>query len=165
MGAGSHVAPLATAFMATLGPVLECGTGWWSTPLLHGMAAVAGRPLVSLENDQAWFVEICKRYSSPKHVVRYVEDWNQEPPDPERYDLAFVDFSPGDKRVDFILSRLKGRVDIIVAHDVEADIPPSAGAYGWVRLEGAFKYERIFKDVRPWTAIWSDTVDVRRLFS
>lgn len=164
LGVASHVAPLAAACALTVGPVLECGTGWWSTPLLHGMCSASKRELVSLETDPEWFSVMSTLYATPWHRFSLVENW------PDRilrecgFGLAFVDCSPGDKRVDLIFD-LKEKATVIVAHDVEADIPPSAGGYGWVKLEGAFKYEFIFKDVRPWTAVWSDVVDVRRLFS
>jgi hypothetical protein len=163
MGAGSHAAPLAAAFCATAGPVLECGTGWWSTPLLHGMARATGRKLVSLESDGEWAGAMQRLYGSPNHSFYVMQDWTLAPPVYTKWGLAFIDFSPGDQRVDMIF-RLKGQVDVFVAHDVEADIPPSPGAYGWARLNGVFKYELIFKDFRPWTAVWSDTIDVRRLF-
>lgn len=128
------------------------------------MCAASGRHLVSLESDPAWLQALSEIYERPSwHRFSLVEDWADRIIRECGFGLAFVDFSPADKRVDAILG-LRTRATVIVAHDVEADIPPSPGAYGWKRLEGIFKHEYIFKDVRPWTAVWSDSVDVRRLF-
>ena len=163
--AGSHVAPLTRALLAywscMRGKVLELGVGWWSTPLLHGLCEWGSEELVSVDDDPEWVKALGDIYRRPWH--HFISNPDIRDLTYQHWGLAFVDSSPGDKRVDMILA-LKHRVEVFVAHDVEADIPPSAGAYGWSRLDGAFKYEYVFKDVRPWTAIWSDSLDVRGLF-
>lgn len=165
LGAGSHIATLTQALLSTWscmrGKVLELGMGWWSTPLLHGLCEWGAEELVSVDDDPAWAEALGAIYKRSWHhfsVSPDIRDLHYH-----HWALAFVDSSPGDKRVDTILA-LKDRVSVFVAHDVETDIPPSAGAYGWKRLEGAFKYEYINKDLRPWTAVWSDTVDVTKFF-
>lgn len=166
--AGSHVAMLATSFMRAIrhcweGAVAELGSGWWSTPLLHGMARVWRQTLYTLETDREWFDTLSELYASEDHRFVRVSKWKDAIEVlPEKLALAFVDFSPGEERVDAVL-QLQDRADIIVAHDVEADIPPSAGAYGWARLHGVFRYEFIWEDVRPWTAVWSNRIDVRTI--
>lgn len=163
LGEGSHVAPLVAACLATQGDILECGGGWWSTPLLHVIAASQGRKLTTIESDMTWADPLSACYATADHHVACDEDLERAVTGLGHFGLAFVDSSPGDRRVSVIF-QLRLKADVIVVHDVEADIPPSAGAYGWKRLNGVFKYEYIFQDVRPWTAIWSDTLDVRKLF-
>lgn len=153
LGYGSHVPILAAAVARTTGPVIELGMGWWSTPLLHMLCR--DRQLLSCETDPLWFSGFQFMQSS-SHVMRQVESWKRETDiDRIKWDVAFVDSHPGEMRPDLVL-RLKEKVRFIVCHDTEADIPPSGGNYGWKRLEGAFKYEVIYKEVRPWTTVYSD---------
>ena len=57
-GFGSHVRVLAAAAVATTGDVLELGTGFYSTPLLHTIAQAAGgtRMIVSTDTDAGWLL-------------------------------------------------------------------------------------------------------------
>jgi len=153
LGYGSHVPILAAAVARTSGPVIELGTGWWSTPMLHMLCK--GRYLLSLETEPGWLANF-QFMQSPNHIVRQVDDWWKEKDiDEKEWAVAFVDSHPGEMRPGLAL-RLKERTRFIVAHDTEADIPPSGGNYGWANLKGRFKYEVIYKEVRPWTTIYSD---------
>lgn len=160
IGVGSHFPILAAAVARTTGPVLELGCGYWSTPMLrllcrymdfwkegHQSGFPPGwRKLESYDTDPEW----AKRFDVP-----CVADWEKWKPEASRYGVAFVDNSPGESRVELIL-RLKDKAHFIVAHDTEADIPPSGGNYRWKELDGKFKFQTIFKDFRPWTTVYSD---------
>lgn len=153
LGVGSHVPILAAAVARTTGPVIECGTGWWSTPLLHLLCK--GRRLLSCETDKEWLQKF-SHLGSDQHEIRHVTHWkNVSEIDSHSWSVAFVDGSPGEERID-IIRRLRERTNFIVAHDTDADIPPGGGNYGWKKLEGVFRYEVIYKGVRPWTTIYSD---------
>lgn len=155
LGVGSHVPVLASVVHRTTGPVLECGMGMWSTPLLHCLCKM--RKLVSLETDHAW-LEKFSEWSSPTHEKKIVRDWAT--PDEivsHEWSVVFVDHSPGEERIHTI-ERLRGRAQYIIAHDTEADIPPSGGNYGWAKLK-PFRYSKTYKHIRPWTTVYSDIVD------
>lgn len=152
MGYGSHVPILAAAVARTGGPVLELGMGWWSTLLLHMLCR--NRMLVSLETDPKWLSNF-QFMQSTTHHIRQVDNWDMEEVLNVEWGVAFVDCSPGESRPSLAL-RLKKNTRFIVAHDTEADIPPSGGNYGWASLEGRFKYSVTYKEVRPWTTVYSD---------
>jgi hypothetical protein len=138
----------------TTGAVYEFGMGHWSSWMLHLMC-VPDRPLISYESDAEWigkFTGLIDR----NHLVRHVLDWEKETSiDYAEGDVAFVDHSPGEERIRTIM-RLKGRFKYIVVHDTCADLPGSGGNYGWKHLDGKFKHQVIYKQVRPWTTVYSD---------
>lgn len=157
LGVGSHVPFLAAAVARTGGTVVEFGTGWWSTPLLHYMCA-GRRPLVSYETDAEW-LELMRQFQSGGHFMEHVKNWD-EVPLPVQIAVAFVDCSVDETKKEHhrarLVRRLKGRAHFIVCHDTEADIRPAAGDYGWAELDGLFKYQSTFKGIRPWTTVYSD---------
>lgn len=152
VGVGSHFPVLAAAVARTTGPVLELGCGWFSTPMLRLLCRhlhpehPQWRRLESYDTDKDW---------AAKFAVPIVKDWTSWQPAEKHYGVAFVDNSPGESRVGLI-KRLKGHARFIIAHDTEADIPPSGGNYGWAQLNGLFKYAVTFNAFRPWTTIYSD---------
>lgn len=154
LGIGSHVPILAAAVMRAAGPVLECGMGWWSTPMLHLMCKGVKR-LVSYETDLTW-MKTFEHLRSEEHLIRHVEDWKAETAiDSVPWAVAFVDNAPGESRVE-IVKRLRAYACFIVVHDTCADLPGSGGNYGWKQLDGLFKYQVIYKEMRPWTTVYSD---------
>ena len=154
LGVGSHAPILAAAVARTTGPVYEFGMGHWSSWMLH-LLCQPNRPLVSYESDAEWASKFAS-LSTPLHAIRHVKDWQKEESiDAAFGSVAFVDHSPGEERIRTIV-RLKGRFKYIVVHDTCADLPGSGGNYGWKALEGRFKYEVIYKQVRPWTTVYSD---------
>lgn len=171
-GVGSHFPVLAAAVARTHGPVLECGMGYWSTPMLHMMCqdhdAGTGfydRHIWSLETDLDWMIKFSHLQSKTHHhfhvlQAKWLDALSNPRIDINPWSVAFIDNAPGESRVE-IISALKDKAHFIVAHDTEADIPPSGGNYGWKKLEGLFKYETIFKDFRPWTTVYSDVEEFK----
>lgn len=162
-GVGSHAPWLALLASRTKGSVVECGMGLFSTPLLHVLVSLQGRPLYSYETDPAW-LEMFRELAGPLHPMTLLDNWRH---DFEACDVAFVDCSPGrDERQDVspridLIKSLKGKGRFIVAHDTEADIPPSGGAYGWAKLDSLFKYQTVLKQFRPWTTVYSDAEEFK----
>lgn len=151
-GAATHQPWLSLAVMKTDGKIAEFGMGWYSTPLLHYLAQAGGRELMSYETDIEWY----SKFDDFGHDKIMVIDYATQPFEGDGpFDVALVDSSPGDYRIE-IVKRLKGICKFILAHDTEADIPPSAGAYGWSKLDGLFKYQTVLKTLRPWTTVYSD---------
>lgn len=159
-GVGTHFPILAAAIARTTGPVLECGMGHFSTPMLHLMCA-GRRELVSLESDREWLNKFSK-YVSETHdlglIEPTIEAWEAYAvtlSDFYRDGVIFLDQAPGEARVP-MAKRLKGKAHFIVCHDTEADIPPSGGNYGWSNLDGLFRFQTVYRDYSPWTTVFSD---------
>lgn len=162
LGYGSHAPVLASAVRQTNGRVLELGMGYGSSCLLKAMLP-PGRQLVSMESNPDWYAAM-RNMCAPFDVGRadryiFSENIRQDLwkafKAPRWFEVAFVDFAPGEERVPAIL-KLKDEVTFIVAHDTEADLPGAGGNYGWKQLNGVFKYQYTYKDMRPWTSVYSD---------
>ncbi len=147
----SHIPTLVRAFDLSQGDVLEIGTGYFSTTLLHWLGASTGRKIVSYESNPVWY-ERAKKYQNEYHDVIFVKDWDSVPLDNKHWGLVFIDHSPHARRsVD--MERLKDLADYIVAHDTE---PRSENLYGYPRVYSLFKYRYDAKKVEPWTSVLSN---------
>jgi len=64
----SHIVLLTRVFDKSQGDVLELGTGYFSTLLLHWLATVAKRRVVSYETQKHWY-ERARRWQSEFHDI------------------------------------------------------------------------------------------------
>ena len=71
------------------------------------------------------------------------------------YDLAFIDFAPGETRKDVALS-LKDKVKFIILHDALCDPPLGGGNYQYETIIPKFKYSEFYRLTRPVTLILSN---------
>ena len=110
----THLPALMRALALTDGPVLELGMGLFSTPYLHYACALAGRRLVSYENNAGW-AEIFKPYQSDGHDIGVVDSW-WEADISKEWGMALVDHSPSERRV-WDITRIAHLARIIIAHD------------------------------------------------
>jgi len=66
---GSHIKVLSAAALYTSGDVLEMGTGFFSTPMLHDIVSLkGGRLVVSTDTDLLW-LSLFTNLSSPTHQL------------------------------------------------------------------------------------------------
>lgn len=120
----THMPALAWAVLNTTGPIVECGTGTFSTPFLRTLADIMKRSVLSLETSVEW-VGKCQPPEGSRHKVVLVGDWAvAELPD-ERCGVILIDQAPGSARQPMI-ERVANLADIIVIHDTE----PGTG-YGY----------------------------------
>jgi len=72
-GWGSHVRLLTAAALATRGDILELGTGFFSTPLLHQIVKeeVGERMVISTDTDSNW-LPLFRNLSAPFHQILLV---------------------------------------------------------------------------------------------
>ena len=137
----THQGLLTGLVAQTTGPVLECGVGHFSTPVLHYMCK--HRPLLSLENDKDWHSFFHPQFSNGIHCLYFFKDMEyadvlkQDFCKDLFWDVAFVDHSPCIKRKDTVQA-LRSRAKYIVVHDAE----PQAVAYEWGNLFDTFKYKK-----------------------
>ena len=139
---GSHAPILASAVAVSSGTILEAGIGYYSTPLLHAMAAAMGRTLYSLDSDEAWIKTLRKKFLSAAHQIymRMETDWNQKKPP----GLMFIDGTEGERVHDVRIAKA-WQVPIVVVHDTEDE---QAASYNW---DGCLDGVRLAQQQQPCT--------------
>lgn len=150
----SHYPILAAALARTTGPVLELGMGWGSSPMLHAMCRLMKRTLASYETNREWY-ELFAWMDEPRHWVSWVPDIARAQFPILDYDVAFIDFAPGEPRRDVALG-LAERARFILLHDAEQDPPHGGGNYQYETIIPQFKYHEFYRVVRPHTLILSN---------
>jgi len=132
----SHLPVLIACVNAIPGRVLECGVGFWSTPLLHVYRAK--REIVSLECTKFW-VDQFARYNLPGHAVRQIVAGQADPALSEPCGICFVDGFSWD-RVPVI--RAMGELaEVLVIHDSEES---HEHIYHMHEILATFPYRRDF---------------------
>lgn len=166
----THQAMLARCVVETSGPVMELGTGLYSTPILHAICMGLGRDLVSIDDNAEW-LKTSRRHArydrNPRHQWRHVTGgWQSmaiESPrafgiDADRWSVVLVDQTPIPARA-LSVTRLRGCADLIVCHDSEHRI------YGYEPVLAPFQFRAERQRGAPWTTVVSDTMDLAFLES
>lgn len=141
----THQRVLAAAVCRFEGPVLECGAGHYSTPLLHGLCKSLGRKLYTLEQDAGWLRHF-ERFRDETHHLAVTSDWSEAPDLP--YGVVFVDALP-EARPRLIQMFLR-RSKVLVVHDAED------AEHGYFQAIAEVPHCRVDKSVEPWTAVASN---------
>ena len=140
---GSHIPVLVDVFNNSEGPVLELGTGPFSTPLLHTLCVNNKRTLISYENNPKFF-NMHLSFVNEFHQIKMIDDWDKTGIENTHWGLAFVDQRPAERRkVD--IKRLVNNADYIVIHDSE---PRLIREYRYDLIYPLFKY-RLDYILRP----------------
>jgi len=154
---GSHIPVLIKILEMSEGPVLELGTGYNSTPLLHWLCRVSGRHLVSYESSPQ-FYELAGNYRRPDHEVHFIEDWDTLDTT-KHWGVIFIDHAPGVRRVEEMI-RLANSADYVVVHDTEEK---SDWHYKYSRGFPNYKYHYDYKKGYPNTSVLSNVKDLSKL--
>lgn len=152
----THLAPLLTTLVNTVGPVLELGCGDFSTPLLHAACAPTKRYLLSAESCEPWF-KLFLDLESDWHEFILVKNWAIVGCE-RHWSVVFVDHAPEGQRI-IDIERLRGKTDIFVVHDTEH------GVYNYNKILPTFKYSYTCKRYPVWTTVVSDRIDVTQFFN
>ena len=148
----THMQVLQSCLEHTSGPVLELGSGWFSTPVL---AAYADTRLVrTVESDPNWFVRVAQLGVSQslvdhRHQFVFVPRYDDAPVLDYHWDIVLLDHEPPARRgVDAL--RLREHCRLMIGHDSQHP------AYEYAEAFGQFKFR--FTDTRqvPWTTVVSD---------
>jgi hypothetical protein len=150
---GDHLPVLMRALSITTGPVVELGSGFFSTPVLHWACYPKRRWLCTYENDPVCFNAVTM-YGSRDHLVKLVTDWDDVDLSTP-WSVAFVDHEPGVRRIVDVL-RLK-HAEYIVCHDTE---DRREHRYGWNTILDQFAYRFRFKSRVHCTTVFSNVHDV-----
>lgn len=130
-------------------PILECGCGDYSTPMVWLLSQ--GRKTVVLSADPTW----SRRYTGITSVIDIAleepKKW-REVDFGKGWGLALMDSEESvANRIQHIPALLDA-AKVVVMHDAREDMIPEA------------EYGAVFRGYRPWTWIGSNTVDVESWF-
>src|SRR5262245_61060523 len=112
----THITPLVAMVNYTKRSVLELGSGDYSTPVLHALCE-GKRFLVLADQNAEWF-SIFLDVESNFHKLYVVKNWQRFGMVDRAWDVAFVDHSPGERRV-FEIERLRQKARFVLVHDSE----------------------------------------------
>ena len=145
-GYSTHIEALAWAACRTTGPILEWGCGYYSTPLLHGIAEAQGRTLYTMETHEGWLELFLPWKNEFHHLNRLTR-----PP----VGLVFVDDEADARPIHIGES---GMAQMVVVHDTE---PQSRVNYpGMEEAMAEYKYRKDFKKFEQWATVLSNTIDL-----
>ena len=149
----THMPLLLACLRHTSGPVLELGSGWFSTPLV---ASVANDRLVrTVETNPDWFEHIARiatrqPVTRHRHQMVFVPDYSDAPVEDHDWSIVLLDHEPPSRRgVDAL--RLRDRCQLMIGHDSQHP------DYGYEPVFDTFKYRFTLSSVFPWTTVVSDT--------
>lgn len=159
---GSHPA-LFGAVSRTTGRVLELGMGYDSTPQLHEMCRAKDRKLLSLDNHAEWF-NLFTELRADFHSMSLEKVWRErliELAVPARWSVVLVDQDPDHQwpTREQTVELFKDCATFIVCHDVDylgqgKELDPAHA-----RVFGQFRFCYLYKFLRPWTAVLSNSTD------
>jgi hypothetical protein len=148
----SYLPLLFEAIVTTNSPIIECGMGNGSTPVLHSL----DRHVISYETNEDWFhmFDVPNKYLvAPDSWVSLVNMHKSASP------IVFLDQAPGESREQCITELLTDFDGIIVAHDTE---PAADHGYKMRQHFSKFKYVVEVKTNGAWATAMSNTIDIRK---
>jgi len=154
---GSHLPILIKLVTMTDGPVLELGTGFFSTPVLHWLCAEKKRKLVSYDS-QVPFFEVANKYLTDWHEVYLIDDWSKIDIS-QHWSVVLVDHAPAEQRK-LEMARVANNADYVVAHDSE---PRHDRSYAYSEIAPLYKYRFDYDKLYPHTAVFSNFKDLSNL--
>jgi hypothetical protein len=154
---GSHLPVLMKLMEISEGPVLELGTGFYSTPFLHWACFSQGRKLVSYDSAPLYF-ELANNCSRDFHEVYFVKDWDKIDIS-QHWGVVLVDHEPTSRRLADI-ERLANNADYIILHDSEKEWDL---AYQYSKIYSLFKYRYDYTKRLPHTTVVSNFKDLSEL--
>ena len=158
IGYGSHIPVLVKLLSITTGPVLELGSGYFSTPVLHYLCSAQHRQLVTYENEPIIY-DYMHQCENKYHKVILVNGWDDcdiECP----WDVALIDHAPAERRIVDVM-RLSNWAKYIVCHDTSWKQDKH---YHYKTIFPEFKYAFHYAEFNPGnTSVLSNLVDLNEL--
>ena len=155
---GSHLPVLMRAFDRSTGPVLELGMGVFSTPYLHYACMLAGRQLVSYDDNTRW-IGLFEPYQSLLHDIRLVDDWDTIDL-AVHWALALVDHTDTWRAHD--IERLAWYAQYVIVHDTNGRYESS---YHYSTIYTLFRYKLYYTGAFPSTTVLSNFCDLGDFWS
>ena len=151
----THIPLLVRAIDKSEGDILEIGTGYFSTLILHWISAIMKRHVYSYESREFWYNRAKKNETEFHHIV-YCPTWDLADFDQRHWGLVFVDHSPNNRRP-VEIARLANKCDFMVIHDTD---PERDFMYGHQKALAPFKYRYDYERIKPYTTVVSNFFDV-----
>jgi hypothetical protein len=148
---GSHLPVLMKLIGMTEGPILELGSGPYSTQYLHWACAPTKRPLVTYETNPEWWT-FTKDFQDDFHTTSLVSDWSTVTFD-QPWSIAFVDHDGVRSET---VQRLR-HAEYVVCHDTENR---GARRWGLLPVHRWFQWQWRYDAYRPCTTVFSNTHDL-----
>jgi hypothetical protein len=149
-GLTSYLPLLFQSIAVGKGPVIECGMGNFSTPVLASL----GRKVVHYETNLDWF----ERFDVPTKYLVHPDNWVSLMNLHKSTDsVIFIDQAPGEIREKCIEELTTGFNGIIVAHDTE---PRADYGYKMRQHFHKFRYVVEVKTEDAWATALSNSVDI-----
>jgi len=152
---GSHLPVLMKLVGMTEGPILELGSGTYSTPYLHWACAPTKRPLSTYETNPEWWWEFTQNFRAGFHRVALVADWSTVPLNLP-WSIAFVDHDGVRSET---VKRLR-HAQYVVCHDTNNK---GARRWGLTRVNQWFQSRWDYSAFNPRTTVFSNTHDLTEL--
>lgn len=149
----THQTVLRKAVEISSGPVLELGTGWGSTPMLHELCK--NRLLISVDHDENWICQY-EKFKGQNHIVLHCKDYSEVDILLRNIDFSvvLVDHAPAERRIIDIIKMLN--VPYVVVHDTHDP------AYGYELIYDKFKYRYQYKELIPYTSVLSNVATLEQ---
>lgn len=154
-GSSTHFPLLIKLALKTDGGILECGTGLFSTPLLHWLASERQRLLISYD-DHSDFYELNRKFQNRYHRIRLTKDWKDVQSIGGHWSVALIDQSTKNRAPTAIA--LKDKVDFVILHDSN-----SPHHYRYETVWPHFKYRYDYTKQDPNTSVVSNFNDLEWL--
>jgi hypothetical protein len=126
----THQPVLLAAVQATEGAIVEFGCGHGSTPLLHRLAVLDRRRLITLDTNEQWLARFRSQFESPWHEFHAVSQWGEALASLDwdaSWSVVFVDQDAWDARAATV-RRFRDLAEYVVVHD--CDYFPREGLFG-----------------------------------
>ncbi len=182
---GSHIPILVTVLNHTNGDILELGSGYYSTPVIHQYAS-KDRNVITVESDGKWMAFFKDRFSTKNHTFHctntfksnlYINEilyrlnpieidlthYENNAYSNKKFDVAFIDHAPSYRRYKDIM-QLRNNCKIIIVHDTD-DTIINRIVFGHEMQDifRTFKYVFRTNNIKPQTTVLSDVYDVKKL--
>lgn len=142
---------LMKAIQLSDGPILELGSGLFSTPLIHWMCHESKRKIVTYESVNK-YMEFACQFKSNNHKVRQVKTYDDIDLG-DHWGVVLIDHTVERRSIDAL--RLKDKADYIVMHDSECDL------YEYESIFRHFKHVHHWKSCVPFTSVVSNFKDLK----
>jgi len=157
----THYGILAAMIAKTVGPIVEFGSGHYSTPMLHYMSCAMNRVALSIEVSPDWCKYFEDQFGHGSHKFFCTENKLVSRAFPEsqyhntKWDVALIDHGPELDRPRCV-EMMRNKAKFIVVHDSE----PLAVAYNWGNIFSTFKYRFYWDFYGNGTMVVSDVEDI-----
>lgn len=148
----THIPLLLACLRHTNGPVLELGSGWFSTPLVAAFAT--DRLVRTIETNPEWYERISRLatyqpITRHRHQILFVPDYDDAPILDQEWSVVLLDHEPPPRR-GHDAQRLRDRCRLMIGHDSEHP------DYGYGPVFDTYAYRVTDERLIPWTTVVSD---------